>query len=211
VETPEHRGEVVRPSGPLAAEVTAILRLLGSSFAENATLRKEVESLHAQVDARDLLQQAQGIIMGRLDISAEAALQLLTAGAGPDDKKLGLIAAAVIVARRTPAEIAADVLREAQDTSPEPPQPHQGCVTTSNNNHFRLRLDRVASSWAAVVVWWSCDTRRLLVEVRHASPSGGTTTRVAFWWNCDTRRFLLETRHRLRARRNRLALAAAAA
>jgi len=104
----DHRDDPLRPGGPFAAEVTAVQRLLGSSFAENATLRKEIEQLHARVGARDLLQLAQGIIMGRLDISADAALRLLTIGAGPDDKKLGLIAAAVVAARRTPAELLAD-------------------------------------------------------------------------------------------------------
>jgi AmiR/NasT family two-component response regulator len=99
-------------------EVIAIERLLGSSFAENATLRHEVERLHAQVDAQELVQLAQGIIMGRLDISAELALELLTRGAGPDDTKLALIAAAVVVARRTPAEVAAELLRDDEEASP---------------------------------------------------------------------------------------------
>ncbi len=107
------RVEAVRRGGSLAVEVTAIQRLLGSSFAENATLRKEVERLNAQIDARDLLQLAQGIIMGRLGIPADAALELLTKGAGPDDSKLRLIAAAVVAARRTPSEVAADVLPES--------------------------------------------------------------------------------------------------
>jgi len=109
----------MEPSGPLADEVTAIQRLLGTSFAENAALRHEVERLHAQVDARELLQLAQGIIMGRLDISADLALELLTRGAGPDDTKLALIAAAVVAARRTPAEVAADLLRETENAPEE--------------------------------------------------------------------------------------------
>ncbi len=112
-EASDLRVEAVRRGGSLAVEVTAIQRLLGSSFAENATLRKEVERLNAQIDARDLLQLAQGIIMGRLGIPADAALELLTKGAGPDDSKLRLIAAAVVAARRTPAEVAADVLPES--------------------------------------------------------------------------------------------------
>jgi AmiR/NasT family two-component response regulator len=105
--------EDVHPGGPFSDEVIAIQRLLGSSFAENATLRTEIERLRAQVDARELVQLAQGIIMGRLEISADLALELLTRGAGPDDTKLALIAAAVVASRRTPAEIAAEVLREA--------------------------------------------------------------------------------------------------
>ena len=96
-------------------EVIAIQRLLGSSFAENATLRQEVDRLQAQGDAEELVHLAQGIIMGRLDISGDLALELLTRGAGPDDSKLALIAAAVVVARRTPAEVAAELLREAGD------------------------------------------------------------------------------------------------
>ena len=63
----------------------------------------------------DLLGQAQGIIMGRLDVTGDEALGLLTAGAGSDDAKLSLVAAAVVAARRTPAEIAASV--EAEDDS----------------------------------------------------------------------------------------------
>ena len=106
---------------PLAEEITAIQRLLGSSFAENATLRKEVERLQAQVETRDLLQQAQGIIMGRLDLSADAALGILTGGAGADDDNLRLIAAAVVAARRTPAEVAAEVLPEVSEDGPPPP------------------------------------------------------------------------------------------
>ena len=102
-------------------EVTAIQRLLGSSFAESATLRKTVERLQAEVDARDLVQQAQGIIMGRLDIPTEAARELLVSGAGPDDEKLLLIAAAVVAARRTPAEVAADLLPETVEDVPPPP------------------------------------------------------------------------------------------
>ncbi len=96
-----------RPRGSLDDEITAIQRLLGSSFAENAALRGDVERLHTQVDAKELVQLAQGIIMGRLDISADLALELLTRGAGPDDKKLVLISAAVVASRQTPAEIAA--------------------------------------------------------------------------------------------------------
>jgi AmiR/NasT family two-component response regulator len=107
--------------GQFEKEIAAIQRLLGSSFAESATLRKQVERLQAQVDTRDLLQQAQGIIMGRLDISAEAAQELLLSGAGPDDTNLRLIAAAVVAARRTPAEVAAEVLPEATaEQSPGP-------------------------------------------------------------------------------------------
>jgi ANTAR domain len=102
----------VRPNESLEDEITAIQRLLGSSFAENATLRKDVERLHVQVDAQELVQLAQGIIMGRLDISADLAVELLTRGAGPDDTKLALIAAAVVASRRTPAEVAADLLRD---------------------------------------------------------------------------------------------------
>ena len=98
-----------------ANEVIAIQRLLGSSFAENAALRTEIERLNAQVDARELVELAQGIIMGRLEISADLAFELLTRGAGPDDAKLALIAAAVVAAKRTPAEIAAEVLREAAE------------------------------------------------------------------------------------------------
>jgi AmiR/NasT family two-component response regulator len=101
-------------------EVIAIERLLGSSFAENATLRREIERLHAQVDARELVQLAQGIIMGRLDISADLALELLTRGAGPDDTKLALIAAAVVVARRTPAELAAELLQATGEDQANP-------------------------------------------------------------------------------------------
>jgi hypothetical protein len=104
--------ENARLRGSLEDEITAIQRLLGSSFAENAALRHDVERLHAQVDAKELVQLAQGIIMGRLDISADLALELLTRGAGPDDKKLALISAAVVASRQTPAEIAAALLRD---------------------------------------------------------------------------------------------------
>jgi AmiR/NasT family two-component response regulator len=121
MEASEHLGEAGHSGGPLAEQVTAIERLLGSSFAENATLRREVERLQAQVDTRDLLQQAQGIIMGRLDVSADTALGLLTGGAGSDDAKLRLLAAAVVAARRTPAEVVADVLPDATELNPTPP------------------------------------------------------------------------------------------
>jgi AmiR/NasT family two-component response regulator len=113
--------EVVRSGVPFEEEVTAIQRLLGSSFAESATLRKTVERLQAKVDTRELVQQAQGIIMGRLDISADAALEVLSSGAGLDDQELRLIATAVVAERRTPAEIAAVVLPAASEDSPQPP------------------------------------------------------------------------------------------
>jgi hypothetical protein len=58
--------------------------------------------------------------MGRLDISADLALELLTRGAGPDDAKLALIAAAVVVARRTPAEVAAELLQATGEDQADP-------------------------------------------------------------------------------------------
>jgi hypothetical protein len=121
-----------RPKGSLEAEITAIQRLLGSSFAENAALRQDVERLHAQVDAKDLVQLAQGIIMGRLDISDDLALELLTRGAGPDDKKLALISAAVVASRQTPAEIAATLLRDA-------PVEDSGATMQDAEGHFRTQ------------------------------------------------------------------------
>lgn len=99
-------------------EVIAVERLLGSSFAEQAHLRDRIEQLQAELGTRDLLEQAQGIIMGRLDITEHEALGLLTAGAGSDDAKLSLVAAAVVAARRTPAEIAASLLAE-DDSAPK--------------------------------------------------------------------------------------------
>jgi hypothetical protein len=124
--------ESMRPKGSLEAEITAIQRLLGSSFAENAALRHDVERLHAQVDANDLVQLAQGIIMGRLDISDDLALELLTRGAGPDDTKLALISAAVVASRQTPAEIAATLLR---DTSAD----DSGVIVQDAQGDFRTK------------------------------------------------------------------------
>lgn len=100
-----------RTAASLAAEVAAIRRLLGTSFAENADLRKDVERLEAELDAQDLVNYAVGIIMGRLDVDQQRALELLQKGADADHSKLRVAAAAVVAARRTPSEIAAGLSR----------------------------------------------------------------------------------------------------
>ena len=91
----------------LEAEVQAASRLLGDAYAENADLRRHVEELQGALDANELIAQAKGVIMGRLDIDAEAAWGLLHAGANGDLNGAQRAAAAVVAYRRTPAEIAA--------------------------------------------------------------------------------------------------------
>lgn len=95
-----------RTAASFEAEITAVERLLGTSLGENAELRKEVERLQAELDAHELIRYAVGIIMGRLDVDQEIALHLLQRGADEDHAKLRVAAAAVVAARRTPAEIA---------------------------------------------------------------------------------------------------------
>jgi AmiR/NasT family two-component response regulator len=97
---------------PFEAEVQATERLLGVAYAENADLRRQVEELQAAVDRRDLVERAKGVIMGRLDIDADHAWDLLHAGANGDLNGAQIAAAAVVAFRRTPAEIAATVLRD---------------------------------------------------------------------------------------------------
>jgi ANTAR domain len=89
------------------AEVQATEQLLGVAYAENADLRKEVERLHAALDRRDLVERAKGVIMGRLDVDADQAWDLLHVGANGDLNGAQVAAAAVVAYRRTPAEIAA--------------------------------------------------------------------------------------------------------
>jgi hypothetical protein len=84
------------------AEVQAASGLLGDAYAEN-----QVDQLQAVLDANALIEQAKGVIMGRLDIDAEAAWDLLHAGANGDLNGAQRAAAAVVAYRRTPAEIAA--------------------------------------------------------------------------------------------------------
>jgi AmiR/NasT family two-component response regulator len=93
-------------------EVRAAERLLGEAYAENAELRKRVESLHAALDYRDLIERAKGVIMGRLDVDAEEAWDLLHVGANGDLNGAQIAAAAVVAFRRTPAEIAATLQPE---------------------------------------------------------------------------------------------------
>ena len=93
------------------AEVQATERLLGVAYAENADFRKQIEELQAAIDRRDLIERAKGVIMGRLDIDADHAWGLLHAGANGDLNGAQIAAAAVVAFRRTPAEIAAAVLR----------------------------------------------------------------------------------------------------
>jgi hypothetical protein len=96
-----------RSRASFVAEVQAASRLLGDAYAENADLRKQVDQLQAALDANELIAQAKGVIMGRLDIDAEAAWGLLHAGANGDVNGAQRVAAAVVAYRRTPAEIAA--------------------------------------------------------------------------------------------------------
>ena len=91
-------------------EIEATQRLLGAAYAENAYLRKEVETLQAALDSRDLIERAKGVIMGRLNIDADHAWDLLHAGANGDHNGAQVAAAAVVAFRRTPAEIEADFL-----------------------------------------------------------------------------------------------------
>lgn len=93
--------------------MTAVWRQLGEAYAENADLRRRVDELQKVLDERDLMEQAKGVIMGRLDIEGDDAFGVLQEGAGGDLVKLRLAAAAVVGMRRTPAEIAASLLREA--------------------------------------------------------------------------------------------------
>jgi AmiR/NasT family two-component response regulator len=93
-------------------EVRAAERLLGEAYAENAELRKRVESLQAALDYRDLIERAKGVIMGRLDVDAEEAWDLLHVGANGDLNGAQIAAAAVVAFRRTPAEIAATLQPE---------------------------------------------------------------------------------------------------
>jgi hypothetical protein len=95
-------GEPPRPAGK--AE-----RLLGEAYAENAELRHRVETLQAALDQRDLIERAKGVIMGRLDLDADEAWDILHAGANGDLNGAQIAAAAVVAFRRTPAEIAASL------------------------------------------------------------------------------------------------------
>lgn len=101
---------------PFEAEVQATERLLGVAYAENAELRKQVEELQAAIDRRDLIERAKGVIMGRLDIDADHAWDLLHAGANGDLNGAQIAAAAVVAFRRTPAEIAEAVLLAEHDS-----------------------------------------------------------------------------------------------
>jgi AmiR/NasT family two-component response regulator len=98
--------------GSLEDEVTAVQRLLGASFAANATLRREIEDLQAGVASHELVDLAVGVVMGRLDIGVKEAKAVLRKGAGPQDDKLQRVAAAVVAARRLPSELVATVLVE---------------------------------------------------------------------------------------------------
>ena len=96
-----------RSRASFEAEVQAASRLLGDAFAENADLRNQVDQLQAALDANALIEQAKGVIMGRLDVDADVAWDLLHAGANGDLNGAQRAAAAVVAYRRTPAEIAA--------------------------------------------------------------------------------------------------------
>jgi hypothetical protein len=98
---------------PYEAEVQATERLLGVAYAENAELRRHVDELQAALDRRDLIERAKGVIMGRLDIDADHAWDLLHAGANGDLHGAQVAAAAVVAIRRTPAEIAETFLSDA--------------------------------------------------------------------------------------------------
>ena len=104
-----------RTAASFEAEITAVQRLLGSSFAENAELRKTIDRLQAELDERDIVHYAVGVIMGRLDIDQGLALELLHRGTNADESKLRIAAAAVVAARRTPAEIASEELVDTAD------------------------------------------------------------------------------------------------
>jgi len=105
-------GKVQERPQAFEAEVQAIERLLGIAYAENAELRREVDAVHKALDRRDLVERAKGVIMGRLDIDADHAWDLLHAGANGDANGAQIAAAAVVAYRRTPAEIAATILPE---------------------------------------------------------------------------------------------------
>jgi hypothetical protein len=53
------------------------------------------------------VERAKGVIMGRLDVDADQAWDLLHVGANGDLNGAQVAAAAVVAYRRTPAEIAA--------------------------------------------------------------------------------------------------------
>jgi len=90
-------------------EVRAAERLLGEAYAENAEFRKRIDTLQSALDQRDLIERAKGVIMGRLDIEADEAWELLRAGASGDINGAQIAAAAVVAFRSTPAEIAANL------------------------------------------------------------------------------------------------------
>ena len=96
----------------MEAETHATSRLLGVAYAENADLRREVDALRAALDGRELEERAKGVIMGRLDLDADDAWSLLQIGANGDVDGTHVAAAAVVAFRRTPAEIAATLLRD---------------------------------------------------------------------------------------------------
>jgi hypothetical protein len=107
----------VEAEWPFAAEVQATERLLGVAYAENAELRRRVDELQAVIDRRDLIERAKGVIMGRLDIDADHAWELLHAGANGDLDGALVAAAAVVAFRRTPTEIAKTILHPEVDSS----------------------------------------------------------------------------------------------
>ena len=92
-------GNVQERPEAFEAEVKATERLLGVAYAENADLRKQVEDHQAAIDRRDLIERAKGVIMGRLDIDADHAWDLLHAGANRDLNGAQIAAAAVVANR----------------------------------------------------------------------------------------------------------------
>ena len=99
-------------TGPFEVEVLATARLLGVAYSENADLRRQVEALQDALHTHELEERAKGVIMGRLDMDADQAWLLLHSGANGDLTGAHVAAAAVVAYRRTPAEIAALVLRD---------------------------------------------------------------------------------------------------
>ncbi len=98
--------------GDLESEIAASRELISGLLSENAELSTTVAQLQGALDSRVLIEQAKGVIMGRLDVTDDLAFEILRTAARDERETIRVVAAAIVAARRTPAEIGASVRRE---------------------------------------------------------------------------------------------------
>ncbi len=96
----------------LEQEIDAARQLISGLLGDNAALAETVEGLQGALDSRILIEQAKGVVMGRLDVTAEFAFEILRTAARDDREKIGVVAATIVASRRTPAEIAKSLREE---------------------------------------------------------------------------------------------------